>query len=1006
VRLARSWIRLLNLVFLACVQTASSSATVFTNTPHFFTRLWQVEEGLPQNKVTAVVQAQDGYLWIGTYSGLARFDGVAFTIFDDQNTPEMRSSRVTALFESRDGTLWVGCENGTLTKFKNGKFSSENIRASEGEKIASIVSDKDGDIWLVTSSGIVIRARDGFELSPERGVAPGLLGVACDTSGKIWVARDGKLSAVEHGQLTCVQSTWAYTNAYVQGICAAGDGSLWVAHDGVVQKWNGEKWTEDLGRPAWAMSALTSFIETKEGMLVAGTSDHGLFILFPGSKLPAVEISSVGQTEAGWIISLLQDREGNVWAGSGGKGLISIRPNHIQTIEPPNGWRGRAVLSVFPGSAGELWVGTEGAGLYHYANGDWENFGFTNGIGNGYIWSTAQDLEGNIFAGTWGGGLFMRDGARFKFAPGLEKLRSPVAALLPARDGGLWVGTGNGLLRWREDGQTNWIEDGKSLRAVRAIAELTNGVVWFGTAGNGLGCLQQGKIRQFRLSDGLPSDYIECLHFDETGALWLGTFGGGLCRLKNGKFSTINSKQGLPNSIIGHIEDDGHGYFWMSSHGGILRASKTALNDCADGKIKSVSFLSYGVNDGMPTIECSEGLQPSGCQTTDGRLYFPTTKGLVMVSPGELRFNPEPPPMALEELRINGKAVNLAASLKIPPGGNHLEFRYAALSFVAPEKVQFKCRIEGLEKDWTDMETKRVANYNFVPPGNYKFHVIACNNDGVWNETGISLPFELLPHFWQTWWFHFFSGLFGVCIAGGLVWLDARRRMRRRLEKLERERAVERERTRIAKDIHDDLGASLTRITMLSQSARGEAQLPEPVTNNLDRIFATARELTRAMDEIVWAVNPRHDRLDSLANYLSRFAQEYLSVAEIRCRLDVPLQLPSLPVSAEIRHNLFLAFKEVLHNVVKHASANETRMELKLDPSGLILSVVDNGRGFDVGREHFPSRTDRIAPGNGLLNMKRRLTEIGGACEICSQPGQGTTVTFTVPLSVSTSAVS
>jgi signal transduction histidine kinase/ligand-binding sensor domain-containing protein len=979
-----------------------SSAAVFTNTPNFFIRVWQVEQGLPQNKVTAVVQTRDGYIWVGTYSGLTRFDGVAFTIFDEWNTPQMPSSRVTALFESDDGALWVGFENGAVATFKNGKINDERIRACEGDKIVSISADENGDVWLLIGSGIFVRARDEEVLEPARGNASGLLSLARDAQRNIWIARNGKLSRMRHAQLRPTELEPGFTNAYVQGICAAHDGGLWVADGGRVRKWDGQKWAQNLGSAPWAMSPLTGFIETRKGFLLAGTSDHGFFVLFPGTNIPPLHLDRIGDFQADWIISLLEDREGNLWMGTGGNGLVGMRASNIQTLFPPDQWRGRAVLSVFAAHDGALWIGTEGAGLYRYMEGNWENFGFTNGIANPYVWSIAEDTTGKLFAGTWSGGLLVRDGAQFKFAEGMENIRLSVPALLPAKDGGLWAGTANGLLRWR-DGRTNWFASPskKSLRDVRTIIEATNGTVWFGTAGNGLACLEQGKIRQFHSQDGLPSDYIECLHLDDTGALWIGTFGGGLCRLKDGKFSVINSDQGLPDSVIGHIEDDGRGFFWMSSHGGIVRASKVELDACADGKLKKIDCLTYGINDGLPTIECSEGSQPAGCKTADGRLWFPTSKGLVVVDPNDVHRNPSPPPMALEGLLVDGRVVEkLSALLKIPAGGSHFEFHYTALSFVAPEQVRFKCRIEGLEKEWVDMGPRRVANYNFLPPGSYRFHVIACNNDGVWNESGVSLSFTLLPHFWQTWWFHILGGLATVLAASGIVWFDARRRMRLRLEKLEREQVVERERARIAKDIHDDLGASLTRITMLSQSAWAQAQVPEPAAKNLERIFNTARELTRAMDEIVWAVNPRHDTLDSLANYLNRFANEYLSAADIRCRLDIPLQLPILPVTAEVRHNLFLAFKEALHNVVKHACATEVRVELKLEQSRLTLLVVDNGRGFDVGQPKILPEPDRIARGNGLANMKHRLAEIGGQCEIASEPDRGTTVNFSVPLCI------
>jgi ligand-binding sensor domain-containing protein/signal transduction histidine kinase len=970
---------------------------------NYFTRIWQVEQGLPQNKVTAVVQTRDGYLWVGTYSGLARFDGVRFTVFDEKNAPGMASSRVTSLFEADDGTLWIGHENGAVTKFKDGKFhAQENHAASGGVKIYAVTADEAGDVWLLNEAGQLARIRDGKTLLPEAGGAWKLLSLARDSAGKVWVARDGKLSAMDHAGLRVVQAGTNVLSNYVQGICASHNGGLWVAGEGRIREWDGEKWIQDLGAAPWKDSPLTSFVETRNGTLLAGTSNDGFFILYPGTGRPPLCFNRIGGFQTDWILSLLEDREGNLWVGTGDNGLVSLRPSNIQTLAPPDRWRGRAVLSVFPSPKDGLWVGTEGAGLYHYANGAWENFGSTNGILNPYVWSIAENPAGNLFIGTWGAGLYLRDGESFKFAPGMERQLVRVPALMTAADGSLWAGTENGLLHYH-DGLTNWFADagGNPLRDVRTIIEGTNGTIWFGMAGNGLACLDQNKIRQFHRGDGLPSDYIECLHFDEHGALWIGTFGGGLCRFKDGKFSVIDSAQGLPNSVIGHIEDDGKGFFWMSSHGGILRAAKKELDDCADGKARSVAFLAYGINDGLPTIECSEGMQPAGGRTPDGRLWFPTSKGLVVINPNEVRLNRLPPPMALEEVLVDGQRVtNALPSLQILPGRNRLEFHYTALSLVAPEKVRFKYRVKGLEKDWVDAGAKRVANYSFVPPGDYVFRVIAANNDGVWNETGVSLPFTVLPHFWQTWWFHFFGGLMTVVVVSAGVWFETHRRLRRRLEKLEREQAIERERTRIAKDIHDDLGASLTRITMLSQSVRGETQIPEYISTNLERIFGTARELTRALDEIVWAVNPCHDTLESLANYLSRFAYDFLSVAEIRCRLDLPLQLPAVLVTTEVRHNLFLAFKEALNNVVKHAAASEVQVALKLEANQLILTVADNGRDF-VGNDPAskPSTNpDRILHGHGLPNMKRRLAEIGGACEVQSVAGQGTTVTFRVPL--------
>jgi signal transduction histidine kinase/ligand-binding sensor domain-containing protein len=969
------------------------------NISDYHLRIWQVEDGLPQDKVSALAQTQDGYLWVATYGGLARFDGVQFTIFDEKNTPELRDSRLTSLFEGGDGTLWIGHESGLVTTYKSGKFHT--LEVCNREKVYGLTADAAGDVWILNDAGLLIRVRDGLSLIPTPGTAEKILNLARTTNGTIWVAHDGGISRLEQG--SSFQLLAGETNTFVQGICPSQDGGLWVNSDGRLRKWKDGEWNANLAAPWGAVLPLTHLMETSEGLLLATTFRDGFFLMFPGTNKPPIHFDLAGGFPSDGIVSVLEDREGNFWIGTGDSGLVELHQNNIQQLSPPDHWHGRAVLSVCAGQVDdELWVGTEGSGLYHYLNGRWRNFGYTNGLGNSYIWSIAEDTVNNLFVGTWGAGLFLQEGDHFKFAPGMENLKLPVPALLPARNGGLWVGTSLGLLRYQA-GQTNWFTEagGKSLRDVRAIAEATNGIVWFGLAGNGLARLENNRIQTFGRADGLPSDRIECLHLDAADTLWIGTFGGGLCRYHQGKFSVIDAGRGLPSNVISDIEDDGRGFFWMSSRGGIIRASKDELKDCADGKINEVHCLTYGIDDGMPTIECSSGLQPAGCRTSDGRIWFPTTKGLVFLNPQAVRINHLPPPMVLENLLVDGRRMtNLTAPLRIPPGRNRFEFSYTALSLTAPEKVRFKYRIAGLEKDWVDAGSKRVANYSFLPPGEYKFEAIACNNNGVWNETGVSLPFVLLPHFWQIWWFRVLGGVMTVTAAGGIAWFAARRRMHRKLELMARQHELEYERSRIARDIHDDLGSQLTSITMLSDSARSQLDDPQQTSTDLHQIYDTAREATRSMDEIVWAVNPNHDSLESLANYLEKYALDFFRAAGVKCRLNMPLQFPAWRLTSELRHNLFLAYKEALNNVAKHAAASEVLISLKVEATAFAISIEDNGRGFDPkaftgGSNHDP---DRLVGGNGVGNMSQRLLKIGGQCDFVSVPAKGTTVKFLVIL--------
>jgi signal transduction histidine kinase/ligand-binding sensor domain-containing protein len=970
--------------------------------PNYFTRTWQVEQGLPQNKVTAVVQTRDGYLWLGTYCGLARFDGIRFTVFDDHNTAALRSSRITSLFETADGTLWIGTESGAVSRYQDGRFAAVPLRADwSGGKIYEISSDEAGDVWLMNETGELARVRDGQVLTPSAGVIAKVVALTRSASGQIWVGREGRVSLLKQGQLLPAGfgATTPETYPYIQGIAASRDGALWVACDGSIKKWRDGQWVADLGAAPWGWNIVGNFVETSNGELVGGTSDSGLWLIFPErTNAPALHLDRTSGLPSDWVISLWEDHEQNLWCGTGA-GLVLIRSSNLETISPPDKWKGRPVLSVLPTPDGALWIGTEGAGLYRLRNSGWTNFAEAQGLRHSYVWSLAADGLGKVWAGTWGGGLYLQKDDAFDLAPGPEDFRAPMPALLFSH-AELWVGTPSGAVRY-QDGKLERFNQiaGKPFGNVRAIAQDRSGALWFGTAGGGLVRSQNGGFRRFTKSDGLSSDFIECLHVADDGALWIGTFGGGLNRFKNGKFSIVNREQGLPNGVIGHIESDGRGFFWMSSYGGILRASEMDLNRCADGEVAEAAFLTYGINDGLPTLECAA----AGCKTADGRLWFPTAKGLVAVDPAGVKINPLPPPVRIEEMRVDDKKFadgNAAGPLKIPPGRHRIEFEYTGLSFVAPDKVRFKCRLNHFETDWANAGGKRVATYSYIPPGNYSFQVAACNNDGVWNETGASLAFEVLPYFWQTAWFRLLGGLATVLVASGAVWFDTRRRMRRKLERAERQRDIERERARIARDIHDDVGVQLTRITMMSESARGEVANPERAAVGLQKIYDTARELTRSMDEIVWAVNPRHDTLEGLATYLEKFAQDWLATAGFRCRLDLPLQFPEWPLTSEVRHNVFLAFKEALHNAVKHSGASEVLIRLAVKEKSFELAVEDNGHGFAAEEKmRIVSVTQgRVASGNGLENMKRRLAASGGSCEIHSAPGAGTKVIFSVRL--------
>jgi ligand-binding sensor domain-containing protein/signal transduction histidine kinase len=956
--------------------------------PDYFLRSWKTDNGLPDNTVTSIVQTRDGYLWLATYAGLARFDGVRFTIYSSANTPALQSDRLTSLFEDKQGNLWIGHERGDLTRYHEGKFESFNFHETGvRRKISAIGADEAGDIWMLNEEGTLIRVRDGASCSLPN--ANGLASMAQDGSGRLWVASGGKLAPLKNGSLVPLGETNDFVGYYVYGVCASRDGGLWIASDGQVRKWKDKQWVENIGtNPCTTM--ITAMLETESGNVALGAVSSGLYFLTP--KNGELHFGRAEDFPHDWIRCLCEDREGTLWTGAGNGGLVALRPSKVKMFAPSDHWQGRVPLSTTVSHDGAVWVTTEGAGLYRLFNGEWNHFGESSGLSNQFDWCVSEDAKSRLWVGSWGNGMFVQNDGRFETPPGLENMNVPMAAILHARDGVTWIGTANGLLRY-ENGAVKWFgeKEGLKLPDVRAIAETPDGAIWFGTLGGGLGHLQNNVVTQIDKSHGLSSDYIQSLLATADGTLWIGTYGGGLSRLKDGHFANITSLNGLPDDFISGIAEDDRNNLWVSTRSGIFRISKKLVDDFAGGQLGSVNCQSFGKGEGMSSVECSGGFQPSVCKTADGRIWFPTSKGLAVLNPEASHTTHWLVPVVIEGMSADGVPFPEAAPLKIPPGWQNFEFRYTGLSFIDPEKIQFQQRLDGWDKNWVDAGAKRAAAYSYLPPGNYRFRVRASSGDGIWDENDTEVTFTVLPHFWQTWWFYSLTILLAVAAVTSIVWQISRRRMRRKLEAAERQQAVERERTRIAKDIHDHLGANLTRISLLSQSAHGDLENPAQAAAQLERIYSTSRELTRSMDEIVWAVNPQHDTLDSLASYLGNFAQEYVGSLGMRCRLEVPLHLPHWPITAETRHNIFLAFKEALHNVVKHSGATEVSVFLNLEATGFNLVVRDNGKGFDPAA--VPERPGR---GNGLKNMRQRLEKLGGHCEIHSSPGTGTEIKFFV----------
>jgi signal transduction histidine kinase/ligand-binding sensor domain-containing protein len=983
-------------------------------TGEFAIETWVAEDGLPHNSVTVLLQRRNGYIWSGSFNGIAQFDGEHFKVFTSSNTRGLRNSRITCLYEDPQGVAWIGHDTGEVTRCTGERFEPVPLAQSLGNgPVLGFGNDEQGDLWVLNLRGEVLRLRDSLLLKPpplmaeEPSVVPELV---ADGARRLYVVRNGVAARITPNGYQEEKFGSTAARPYYARLTRAQAGGLWVAGENWVRKWDGQKWEKDFGPFPWDDSFVTTMLETSSHRVLVGTLLGGLYVLNESGGW--FRLSRTNGLSQDWIRCLIEDREHNVWVGTSG-GLVLLRERKVVMHDPPDNWEGRPVMAITQSRDGDVWAATEGAGLYRKQGDSWAHFGVREGLANLFVWSVLEDSQRHVWAGTWGGGLFQLVGGKFVRQFELAELSAPVTALMESPPGTIWIGTGAGLMRYA-DGKLESLArlGGAAAGAVRALEAGAPGEIWLGTQGAGLGCVRNGECNTYRQTEALPGDSILSLHYDAGGVLWIGTLEKGVCRFKDGRFAAITTEHGLPNNIIDHIEEDGLGNFWFNSQNGLFRVTRRELEYCADGKTNSLRALAFGKAEGMTTLAGSGGFTPSGFRAPDGRLWFPTTRGLAVVNPASVRPNRIPPPVLIEEIMVDGKHVDIkpqpanrsrhdnspAGVIEMPPGRRQLDVKFTGMSFTSPSRVQFKYRLEGLDPAWVEGGTRRQVTYSYLPPGSFTFRVIACNSDGLWNETGDAVNIVMLPQLWQTWWFKTASALAACALVGASVFFGLRRRMRRKLERLARDHELERERARIAQDIHDDLGASLTRIVMLSESAAGDWQQPHEAIASLNQIQTTTRELTRAMDEIVWAVNPRHDTLDSLTDYISRFAQDFLGTAQIRCRLAMPLQMPECSVRSEVRHNLFLAFKETLHNAVKHSGANEVRISFQFVPGGFSLVVADNGSGFDSRRGVAGPERSRPSPGNGLRNIRSRLAQIQGRAEIHSALVEGTRVELFVPM--------
>jgi len=1019
---------------------ALSSSLALCLDPHkdlrqYGRRSWQTDSGLPQNTVHAVIQTKDGYIWLATEGGLVRFDGVQFAVYNEQAPAHLPNLNVNCLYEDSGGNLWIGTEDG-LVRRRGDEFTTYGDgNGLPSNTIWSVFEDPAKIVWIVTPDGLA-RYRDGnFESFPIASGIANATGLVEAADGSFWIATASGIVHLKDGR---IEGHPALPGVAVQAVAAPHDGLIWAGTRTGLYRFAPGKQSGAIplaGLPSNEITALTAghdgrlWIGTARGLAVYG---NGATIEYTARDgLPGDQIESIWEDREGamWIatnrgpvrifngrvqafaagdglsgnavLSLLEDREGSLWLGTESGGLEMLHDQIFTAYRTADGLSDDLTRSVFQDPSGVVWVGTNDGGLNRFDHGKFTSLTTANGLSSNIVLALGGDAAGNLWVGTPDGLNEIQDGKRVKVFTSADGLADDfVRSIYAAADGSMWIGTRRGLSHLENGRFTNHSSmDGLGSDLVGAVVEdrsdASHSALWIGTLG-GLTRFDHGKFATLTIRDGLSSNVITALYPDPEGALWIGTNQGGLNRLRDGKITAYPPEQSqLPESIYGILEDT-RGNLWLSSKAGIYSVSKRKLNDSADHRSTGIAPTIYGTADGMKVNECSSGGHPAAWKLTDGTMWFATLRGIAAVDPEHLSKNTLPPPVAIEQVLVDDQPIDdhragATATLDVAPGKSRFEFHYAGLSFVAPQKVRFRYKLDGFDHDWVDAGPRRTAYYTNLSPGRYHFRVLACNNDGVWNETGAFLDFRLKPHYYQTYWFYLVLAV-GLALLAYCVY-------RWRLRQVElRYDAVLSERGRIAREIHDTLAQGLVGISVqLELVNRLLASSVESARAQLDQARNLVRDSISEARSSIWDLRSHAAETEDFATRLAQMADAATerSVPKIKVKSKVSGAYRPLPPKTEAE--LLRIAQEAVNNAVRHAKPAHIAIELRFGARDLQMTIHDDGCGFD-GQPHPQSSGPE---GHfGLTGMRERTAEIGGALAIDSTPGNGTSVSVRVGIDV------